>query len=407
MSKALNFEVLVECNKTRARLGKVALKSFSELSDSPFVSIETPTFMPVGTNGTLKGVTPKQIEDTGCRLMLSNTYHLGCRPGVDVIEKCGGIHSFMRWKNAILTDSGGFQMVSLSRLTQVSENGVIFRSPYNPDLEMNLTPELATEMQHKIGSNIMMQLDDVVHSTTPEAQRVEQAFYRSIRWFDRCLNYHNKEEKQTKQNLFPIIQGGLDAQFRRISAKEIVERNPIGIAIGGLSGGEEKDKFIEMVSVSTESLPADKPRYLMGVGMALDMLMCVAFGCDLFDCVFPTRTARFGSALIGYGKQISLKNQSFAQDFSPICDECDCKTCQNYTRSYIHYLMRHKNTVGCHLLTQHNTRFQMRFMQKIRNAIKEQKFEEFIAENLKYHFESKDNYPKWICDAIHILNLNI
>jgi len=423
MDRALRFEPLVQCHKTRARLGKLQLKSLSDglmSSDKDeFITIETPIFMPVGTNATLKGVLPKQIEETECRLMLSNTYHLGCRPGVDVVEKCGGIHTFMNWKNAVLTDSGGFQMVSLSKLTKVSEDGVMFRSPYaksdsnqtndsnSDDNELYLTPEKAIEMQHKIGSNIMMQLDDVVESTCPTPERVELATLRSVRWYDRCVKTHVEQKRQSKQNLFPIIQGGLDTQLRRISAKEIVERDPVGIAIGGLSGGEEKDKFIEMVGVSTESLPANKPRYLMGVGLALDMLMCCALGCDMFDCVYPTRTARFGSALVGYGKQLMLKNQSFAQDFRPVCDECDCNTCKNYTRSYIHYLMRSKNTVGCHLLTQHNTRFQMRFMQKIRNAIRDGKFEQFIAENLKYHFQTKDNYPKWICDALNLLKLDI
>ena len=417
MSKGLKFEVLVECHKTRARLSKLVLKALNDGMNSTDVVIETPMFMPVGTNATIKGLLPKQIEQNGCRLILANTYHVGSRPGVDVVDRCGGIHEFMRWKNGILTDSGGFQMVSLSQLSEVSENGVLFRSPYDRestecDNQMLLTPEVATQMQHKIGSNIMMQLDDVIKTTHPDQQRMEIALHRSIRWFDRCRITHTKaiakNERHSKQNLFPIIQGGLNRQFRRISAKEIVERDPVGIAIGGLSGGEEKEKFIDMVAVSTEYLPANKPRYLMGVGLAIDMLMCVAFGCDLFDCVFPTRTARFGCALIGYGKELNLRNKSMAEDMEAIERECDCNTCQNYCRSYIYHLMREKNTVGCHLLSQHNIRFQMRFMQKIRNAIKEGVFEQFIADNLRYHFgDNKVNYPKWILEAINQLALNV
>ena len=199
-----------------------------------------------------------------------------------------------------------------------------------------------------------------------------------------------------------------NTEFRRQSAKEIVARDPVGIAIGGLSGGEAKDMFIEMVSVSTENLPAHKPRYLMGVGLAVDMLMCVAFGCDLFDCVYPTRTARFGCALIGYGKELNLRSTSMAQDFGPLDRECDCNTCVNYTRAYVHHLMRDKSTVGCHLLSEHNIRFQMRFMKKIRDSIKDGLFEQFIADNLRYHFgDNVDDFPDWIRKAITHLKLNI
>lgn len=417
MSKGLTFEVLSECAKTRARLSRLVIKSLTEGLNCNDVVIETPMFMPVGTNATLKGLLPKQIEQNGCRLILANTYHVGCRPGVDVVDRCGGIHEFMRWKNAVLTDSGGFQMVSLSKLSEVSENGVLFRSPYNKestedDQEMLLTPEMATQMQHKIGSNIMMQLDDVVKTTHPDQQRMETALHRSIRWLDRCLVTQQKaiaqNDKHSKQNLFPIIQGGLSREFRRISAKEIVDRNTPGIAIGGLSGGEEKEKFIDMVAVSTEDLPANKPRYLMGVGLAIDMLMCVAFGCDLFDCVYPTRTARFGCALIGYGKELNIKSHSMADDFGPIEEECDCSTCKNYCRAYVYHLMREKNTVGCHLLSEHNVRFQMRFMEKIRNAIKEGVFEEFIVNNIRYHYgDNKEEYPKWILLAIDMLSIQL
>ncbi|XP_054165289.1 queuine tRNA-ribosyltransferase catalytic subunit 1-like [Oppia nitens] len=418
--KGLSFEVLVECNKTRARLSKLVLRSLSDGGIAgQDVTIDTPMFMPVGTNATIKGLLPKQIERNGARLILANTYHVGSRPGVDTVDRAGGIHEFMRWRNALLTDSGGFQMVSLSKLSEVTENGVLFRSPYDKEStdvtdEMLLTPEMATEMQHKIGSNIMMQLDDVIKTTHPDQQRMEEALHRSIRWYDRCRLTHDKAVtedrtgRRTKQNLFPIIQGGLNPEFRRQSVDQIVARDPVGIAIGGLSGGEAKEKFIEMVSVSTESLPPNKPRYLMGVGLAIDMLMCVAFGVDLFDCVFPTRTARFGCALIGYGKELNLRSPSLAADFGPLDKECDCKACLNYTRSYIHHLMRDKNTVGCHLLSEHNIRFQMRFMKLIRDSIRDGVFEQFICNNLKFHFgDNKHDYPEWITKAVNDLNLNI
>lgn len=400
-TKALNFEVAKKCTTTRARCGKLTLQS----NGFEPVVVDTPVFMPVGTSGTMKGILPEQLVATGCRLMLSNTYHLGSRPGADVIDKAGGLHSFMNWPHALLTDSGGFQMVSLSKLTTITEQGAEFTSPYNPDQMLNLTPEEATQIQHKIGANIIMQLDDVVHSCTEDQNRVEEAMHRSIRWYDRCKETH--QSREDKQNLFPIIQGGLNAELRRYCASEIVKRDSPGIAVGGLSGGEAKDKFIEMVAVSTESLPDGKPRYLMGVGIALDMLMSVAMGIDMFDCVYPTRTARFGCALIGYGKQISLKQKFYEKDFNPICNECDCSTCKKpYSRAYLSFLVRRRATVGCHLLTQHNIRFQMRFMEKIRQAIKNETFREFLFENLSYHFNTKEDYPEWITKALKILNLD-
>ena len=253
----------------------------------------------------------------------------------------------------------------------------------------------------------MMQLDDVVSSTNKDEARFEEALHRSIRWYDRCKKAHEQANRHHLQNLFPIIQGGLNVDFRRISVREIVARDPPGIAIGGLSGGEEKLNFIEMVAVSTENLPPNKPRYLMGVGYATDLLLCVALGCDQFDCVFPTRTARFGSALIGLGKQISLMHQNYLLDFGPVCAECDCNTCRTTTRSFLSHLFRSKNPVACQLLTVHNLRFQMRFMKMIRTAITEQRFEQFIWIVLRDHFgDSPKDYPDWIRKALELLNFD-
>lgn len=254
----------------------------------------------------------------------------------------------------------------------------------------------------------MMQLDDVISTTATDMDRFQEALHRSIRWYDRCKKVHDQSDRCQVQNLFPIIQGGLDTDLRHISVREIVARDPPGIAIGGLSGGEAKESFIQMVAVSTENLPPNKPRYLMGVGYALDMLLCVAMGCDQFDCVFPTRTARFGSALVGLGKQISLNNKCFLSDHGPVCEMCDCSTCSTTTRSYLCHLFRSKNSVACQLLTIHNLRFQMRFMELIRQAIQNQCFEEFIKENLVYHFgDQPKNYPEWIKIVVRILDLDV
>ncbi|KAI1290441.1 Queuine tRNA-ribosyltransferase catalytic subunit 1 [Halotydeus destructor] len=376
--RALTYEVLAKCPHTRARAGVLKLRKTWKLADNEDENlpdaIKTPVFMPVGTNGTMKGLLPEQVENTGCRLMLSNTYHLGIRPGVDVIKEAGGLHKFMKWNHGLLTDSGGFQMVSLSQLMEVTEEGVRFTSPYD-QTELNLPPEESVRIQHGLGSNIVMQLDDVISSTADDDKRYEEAVDRSVRWLDRCIEAN--EPREHVQNLFPIIQGGLNEKLRRRCVAEMLKRDTPGIAIGGLSGGEEKSKFVNMVAVSTESLPDNKPRYLMGVGFAVDLLLCSALGCDMFDCVYPTRTARFGTALIGHGTNLDLTNSKHKFDFSILDADCDCVTCTgNYSRSYLRLLIKQKNPVGCHLLTQHNIRFQMRFMEKIRNSILQGKFRE-------------------------------
>lgn len=251
-----------------------------------------------------------------------------------------------------------------------------------------------------------MQLDDVVSSTCQDEKRFEEALYRSIRWFDRAQRYHYQSGQQRLQNLYPIIQGGLNEMNRRISVREIIARDSPGIAIGGLSGGEAKEKFIEMVAISTEHLPMEKPRYLMGVGYPLDMLFCVALGCDQFDCVYPTRTARFGTALIGLGKLLELSKITYLNDHRPICDQCDCSTCLSVSRAYISRLIKNKNPSAFQLLTIHNIRFQMRFMELIRESICQQQFVSFLNKNLLYHFGSnRDQYPKWIQIALDILKI--
>lgn len=402
MTGKLAFQVETTCKVTRARCGLLTLHPTSNAGRRTVV--RTPVFMPVGTNGTLKGLLPEQIEGSGCNMMLSNTYHLASRPGSDIVEQAGGLHNFMRWRNGLLTDSGGFQMVSLSKLMELDEEKVAFKSPYNPDELTTLTPEDATRVQHQIGANIIMQLDDVISSTHQDEARFEEATHRTIRWYDRCRGAHEKSEE--RQNLFPIVQGGLNSELRSYCAKELIKRDPPGIAIGGLSGGECKKQFIEMVSISTLNLPAHKPRYLMGVGYAVDMILCVALGVDMFDCVYPTRTARFGYALVGLGSKLHLNGSEFSEDFQPIDVECDCETCKGgYNRAFIHHLVKRRNAVACSLVTQHNVRFQMRFMQKIRESIKSNKFHQLILETLNHHYSNRDNYPDWALKALEILQI--
>ncbi|EGD74933.1 queuine tRNA-ribosyltransferase 1 [Salpingoeca rosetta] len=387
---ALQFDIVAKCCTTNARAANMTL---------PHSVVSTPVFMPVGTQGTMKGITPAQLESVGCQIMLSNTYHLGARPGPDVLKEAGGLHKFMNWKRSVLTDSGGFQMVSLLALSEVTEQGVKFRSPHDGS-DMLLTPEHSIFLQNVIGADIIMQLDDVVSSLVT-GPRVEEAMHRSIRWLDRCIEAHRHPDRQ---NLFGIIQGGLDENLRRECVREMVARDLPGYAIGGLSGGEEKDAFWRAVKVSADLLPDGKPRYCMGVGYAVDMVVCVALGVDMFDCVFPTRTARFGHALVRNG-QLVLKQKKFANDFRPISETCTCSTCRDYTRAHLHCIVN-KEPVACHLLTVHNIAFQLELMGNARQAIIDGTFPAFVttfmAENYPDH-----NYPVWVREALASVNIDL
>ncbi|KXN67802.1 Queuine tRNA-ribosyltransferase [Conidiobolus coronatus NRRL 28638] len=398
--KGLKFEVLAKCPVTKARVSKLYL---------PHYTCDTPMFMPVGTQGTMKGLTPDQLRDEGVQLILANTYHLGHRPGPALLDKFGGLHNFMKWDRAMLTDSGGFQMVSLLKLTEITEEGVRFQSPHDGSMMM-LTPEHSMSIQNSIGADIMMQLDDVISSTT-EGPRVEEAMHRSIRWLDRCIAAHKNTDNQ---NLFAIIQGGLDPRLRKICVDEMVKRDTPGIAIGGLSGGESKDEFWRVVSLCTDLLPKNKPIYCMGVGYAEDLVVCSALGVDMYDCVFPTRTARFGNALTFEGS-LALKSGKFASDYRPLEDECPCYTCKNYTRAYLHTLVT-RDTVGCHLMTIHNIAFQMRLMREIREAITKQEFPQFVRKFMfNYYTKFKRNtevswtngYPTWVVNALQSVNIEL
>ncbi|CAF0797608.1 unnamed protein product [Brachionus calyciflorus] len=415
----LKFEIIKKCSVSKARCSQLTL---------PHATLQTPQFMPVGTQGALKGVLPHQIKDLKCNLILGNTYHLGHRPGPELLTLAGGLHKYMNWDGNLLTDSGGFQMVSLLKLAKVTEDGVEFESPHDKST-MLLTPEKSMEIQNAIGADIMMQLDDVVCTTLEDTARMEEAMYRSIRWLDRCIAAH---KRKSEQNLFPIVQGGLDARLRTISANELIKRNTSGYAIGGLSGGEAKEDFWKAVSLSTDILPDNKPRYLMGVGFAIDLVVCSALGCDLFDCVFPTRTARFGCALVDNG-QLQLKRKNFAIDERPIDDECYCYTCQTYSRAYLHMVLNGDEVTACQLMSLHNVAYQMRLMQRIRDAIKNDTFPDFVRNFVRNYYSSGknsndttskndkteeisenkrgekliDGIPEWVVNSLKSVNINV
>jgi len=365
--------------------------------------------MPVATQGSLKGLTPTQLEDTSCRLCLNNTYHLGLKPGQAVLDAIGGAHKFQSWPHNILTDSGGFQMVSLLKLAQVTEEGVRFLSPHD-GTPMLLTPEHSMSLQNSIGSDIMMQLDDVIAVTSPDHARIKEAMYRSVRWLDRCIEAHKKPETQ---NLFCIIQGGLDLDLRRECCKEMVARDTPGIAIGGLSGGEAKIEYCKVVSTCTDMLPEKKPRYVMGVGYPEDLVVSVALGADMFDCVWPTRTARFGNAVTS-GGVLNLRHASFANDFGPIEDNCTCTCCRSksegglgLTRAYIHHVAA-KETAGAHLLSMHNVHYQLSLMRGVRNAIIEDRFPHFLKGYFrKLYAGDRSRYPDWAVEALRSVGVDL
>ncbi|VVC91877.1 unnamed protein product [Leptidea sinapis] len=388
---ALSFTLCSECETSKARAGLMKL---------PHYEVKTPVFMPVGTQGTMKGLLPEQLEELDCEIILGNTYHLGNRPGIKTLKKAGGLHKFMGWHRALLTDSGGFQMVSLLKLAEITEEGVKFKSPYDGS-EIMLTPEKSIEIQNCIGADIIMQLDDVVRTTFQDNDRIKLAAERTSRWLDRCLRAH---KRPSDQNIFPIVQGLLNKELRIQSANEHMTKDVNGFAIGGLSGGEAKDDFWPIVSLSTDLLSKNKPRYLMGVGVAIDLVVCVALGVDMFDCVFPTRTARFGCALTNKG-QLNLKQNQYATDLNPIDENCTCSTCRNYTRAYLHCIVS-VETVACHLISVHNIAFQMRLMRTMRANIEKGTFPEFVKTFVDELYPNKD-YPTWVINSLSSVGIKI
>lgn len=392
---SLQFQLIATCSVSKARATKLTLTHGVAL---------TPMFMPVGTQGTMKGLTTEQLEKLGCQVILANTYHMGLKPGEDLLKKAGGLHRWMQWPKGMLTDSGGFQMVSLSELSKVTEEGVTFKSPHGDGSMMLLTPEKSIQLQNSIGADIIMQLDDVVSPLTPK-DRLDEAMRRSIRWLDRCIEAHQRPKEQA---LFPIIQGGLYPELRTYCIKEMVERNMPGYAIGGLSGGEEKEKFWPIISQCTDLLPTDKPRYCMGVGYTDDVVVCVALGVDMFDCVFPTRTARFGHALTSHGT-LNLRHAVHANSLDQIDSKCDCLACASgVTRAHLHMLFLSKETVACHWLSMHNIRYMMNLMTSLRNSILENRFPQRVVSYFdeRYRLQGKEN-PSWAVEALKSVSINL
>ncbi len=370
----MKFEIIKKDKKTSARLGKLKLAH---------AEVETPIFMPVGTQATVKAMLPESLKEIGIRLILSNSYHLYLRPGHKLIEKAGGLHKFMNWDRAILTDSGGFQVFSLNSLRKVKDEGVVFRSHIDGS-EHFLTPELAVEIQEALGSDIAMTLDECAPYPASYIQ-TEEAMSRSIRWAERCKKAHTRED----QALFGIIQGGFFSDLRKRSAEEMVALDFPGYGIGGLSVGEPKEVMYEMLETVTPIIPEGKPRYLMGVGEPIAILEAVERGVDMFDCVLPTRNARNASVFTNEGP-ISLVRAAYREDFSPIDKECGCYTCRNYTKAYLRHLFKAKEILASTLATWHNLYFMEHFMKRLRDAIREDRFSDFKREFLKKYKTKKE-----------------
>lgn len=328
---------------------------------TPHGDIPTPVFAPVGTQATVKTLTPDELRDLDVTLILANTYHLYLRPGADVIAKLGGLHSFMGWPGPILTDSGGFQVFSLESLRQVSDEGVVFRSHIDGS-EHFLSPEKAIEIQQQLGADIIMALDECPDPLDRDYNRV--ALDRTHRWAERCLRVHSRAD----QALFGILQGGIFPDLRRESARFLTSLGFDGYALGGLSVGEPKTKTWEMLDITVPLLPPDRPRYLMGVGSPEDLFEGVERGIDIFDCVLPTRLARNGAVFTSRGR-INLRKAEFAEDPAPIEEGCTCYTCQRFSRAYLRHLHKAGEILGLRLNTIHNLHFLLDLMRRIRSAI--------------------------------------
>jgi queuine tRNA-ribosyltransferase len=335
--------------------------------------VETPAFMPVGTYGTVKGMTPEELDETGAHICLGNTFHLMLRPGTDIIKQHGDLHDFMHWDKPILTDSGGFQVFSLGDLRKITEKGVTFRSPINGE-KILLTPEKSMQVQRDLGSDIVMIFDECTpYPATESEARVSMEL--SLRWAKRSKDEHGDNPSA----LFGIIQGGMYEDLRDVSLQGLEDIGFDGYAIGGLSVGEPKDEMIKVLDHTTNQIPADKPRYLMGVGKPEDIVEAVRRGIDMFDCVMPTRNARNGHMFITSGV-VKIRNAVHKTDIGPLDEKCDCYTCKNYSRSYLHHLDKCNEILGARLNTIHNLRYYQRIMQGLRDAIAANELDAFVAE---------------------------
>lgn len=358
------FQLTAVCPETGARAGRFT---------TPHGVIETPVFMPVGTQATVKSMAPRELEEIGAQIILSNTYHLHMRPGSDVVREAGGLHGFMRWEHPILTDSGGFQVFSLSDLRKISDDGVQFHSHLNGSKHF-MRPEDSIDIQMALGADIAMCFDECVALPTTEAYS-RAAMERTIRWAKRCKERHNREN----QALFGIVQGSVFENQRIECIRRLEEINFLGYGIGGLSVGETHGEMYRILDTLGPEMPKDKPRYLMGVGFPTNLVEGVARGVDMFDCVLPTRNARNGQVLTSFGK-LNMRNRGYARDFAPIDPACGCYVCRNFTRAYIRHLHAAGEMLAARLCTWHNLYFLVNLMKDARRAIIEGRFPAFRSD---------------------------
>ena len=368
MAEAITYELLHVDKNSGARRGVV---------HTPHGDIQTPIFMPVGTQATVKSMTPEELkDDVKAQIILANTYHLYLRPGHDLVKEAGGLHKFMNWDRPILTDSGGFQVFSLSGLRKITEEGVKFSSHLDGSKHL-FTPEKVMEIEEALGADIIMSFDECCPYPS-DYNYTKKSMYRTTRWAERCKTAHTT----TSQGLFGIIQGGFYKDLRKISADDLIAIDFPGYAIGGISVGEPKEEFLDILRYTTPLMPVNKPRYLMGVGTPDYLIEAALAGIDMCDCVLPTRLARHGTALTSKGKLV-IRNATYERDWKKLDDECDCYTCQNYTRAYLRHLVKTNEILGIRLISLHNLRFLTRLMEQVREAIENDNLLDFREEFYK------------------------
>ena len=375
--EAITYELIHKDKNSGARRGII---------HTPHGDIQTPVFMPVGTQATVKAVSPRELkEDVKAEIILSNTYHLFLRPGHNLVKEAGGLHKFMNWDRPILTDSGGFQVFSLGDLRKIKEEGVDFRSHLDGSKKF-ISPEISMEIQEALGSDIMMAFDECCpYPSTYEYTK--KSMERTTRWALRCKEAHTTTDKQ---GLFGIVQGGFFKDLRTQSAKDLIELDFPGYAIGGISVGEPKKEFLDILNFTTPLLPENKPRYLMGVGTPDYLIEAALSGIDMCDCVLPTRIARHGTAMTSHGKLV-VRNASYERDFSPIDENCDCYACKNFTRAYIRHLINTKEILGVQLLSIHNLRFLTNLMERVKIEIENDNLLNFKNEFYKNYGYTNEN----------------
>lgn len=371
------YELKHVCAQTGARYG---------ILHTPHGDVETPMFMPVGTLATVKGISPEQLKQMNSGVILSNTYHLWLRPGEDVVEKAGGLHQFMNYDGPILTDSGGFQVFSLGKTRKIEEEGVTFKSIVD-GRKLFLSPEKAIQIQNSLGADIIMSFDECAPYPCTH-DYMKNSVERTLRWAKRGKDAHQKANQQA---LFGIVQGGEFEDLREICAKELVAIDFPGYSIGGTSVGEPKDVMYKMIDDSIKWLPEDKPRYLMGVGNPIDLIEGAIRGIDMFDCVLPTRVARHGALMTSHGR-VNINNEKYKYDFTTLDEECDCYTCKNYTKAYLRHLHKTDEIFGKSLLSIHNVRFLLKLSEQIRQAIREDRLNDFKEEFLEKY--GRDVYER-------------